>query len=248
MDREPTDACRQAACRLSAPPRAADRAVHLDARAAGPRTKGFCSRARSSSWPSASARRRRSADTAVFDVRPGSIKWRTPGGAADQGGKQWGMEPATATRRPRVPPRLASRVPCPARNLRSSGRWRTTVAWESLPGMARARSPAAQGLPGDRRGRARPVAIVPTTESEPGRAVPAHGIRSPARSAVRLPGTVCPSGQESTGDSRAFVLAASRATCSGAGQTGNTMKGNLIKEVRQSIVNGRNMQDVFHPA
>jgi hypothetical protein len=63
-------------------------------------------------------------------------------------------------------------------------------------------------------GSIRPVAIVPTTESEPGRAVPAHDIRSPARSANRLPGTVCPLGQESTGDSRVCVLTASRPTCS----------------------------------
>ena len=195
-------------------PRSADRPVHLDAQAADPQTKEFCSRVRSPSWPSASGRRRRSADTAMFEVGPGPIKGRIRGGAADQGGKRWGTEAATATRRPLVPPRLAPRGPCPARNLRSPGRWRTTGAWQSLPGMARARSPAAQGPAGDRRGSIRPVAIVPTTESEPGRAVPAHDIRSPARSANRLPGTVCPSGQESTGDSRACVLTASRPTCS----------------------------------
>ena len=179
-----------------------------------PANEGILLGVRSPSWPSASGRRRRSADTAVFEVRPGSIERRIRGGAADQGGKRWGMEAVTATRRPRVPPRLAPRGPCPARNPRSPSRWRTTGAWQSLPGMARARSPAAQGPAGDRRGSIRPVAIVPTTEREPGRAVPAHDIRSPARSANRLPGTVCPSGQESTGDSRACVLTASRPTCS----------------------------------
>jgi len=150
------------------------------------------------------------------------------------------MEPATAARRPRVPPRRAPRGPCRARNRRLPGCWRTVGAWESLPGTGRARSPAAPGLPGDRRGRTRPVAIAPTTEIEPGRAVPAHDIPSPARSADRLPGTVCPSGQESTGDSRASVLTASRPTCSSTRQTWKTLKGNLIKEVRHNIVNGWN--------